>query len=170
MTLGDFFQLMSNNPTVVCFLFIATPLTAFLASIFGKEEGNTTPWKELYSILVYAACIPGIFAITLSVYMFFFDRQPILETNIFTQILPIISMVLTLWLIRKNVDFKDIPGFEKLGGLVMILTAIILTMWVLEKTHIYAITFIPFHYFLLLLVGVLVAVRLGWKQMFKIKA
>ncbi len=167
MTLGEFFDLLSANPAILCFLFVATPLTAFLAGIFSKGEGHLSPWRELYSFLVYMACLPGIFAITLNIYMFFFDRQPILQTNVYTQIIPIISMILTLWIINKSVSFKDIPGFEKLGGLVMILTALIIIMWLLEKMHIFAITFIPFHYFILLLIGILIAVRFGWKRMFK---
>jgi len=167
MTLGDFFQALSDNPTVVCFLFVSVPLTAFLASIFGKNEGAATPWKELYTVLVYLTCIPGIFAITLNVYLFLFERQSVNDVNLYTQVLPIISMVLTLWLIRKNVKLDQVPGFEKLGGLIMILFALIVFMWILEKTHIFAITIIPFSYFVILFVVLLVGIRFGWKRMVK---
>jgi hypothetical protein len=166
MTLGDFLKALSDNPSVVCFLFVAVPLTAFLASIFGKNEGSTSPWKQLYSILVYLTCIPGIFAITLNIYLFLFERQPILDSNIFTQILPVASMILTLWLIRKNVSFEEIPGFDKLGGLILIITAIIIFMWIIEKTHIYAITIVPFSYFVIVLVMLLVIIRFSWKRLF----
>lgn len=167
MTLGDFFQALSDNPSVVCFLFISVPLTAFLASIFGKNEGAASPWKELYSVLVYLTCIPGIFAITLNVYFFLFERQRVNDVNLYTQILPIISMVLTLWLIRKNVKLEQVPGFGKLGGLIMILFALIVFMWILEKTHIFAITIIPFSYFAILFVVLLVGIRFGWKRVMK---
>ncbi len=167
MTLGDFFQALSDNPTVVCFLFISVPLTAFLASIFGKNEGAVTPWKELYTVLVYLTCIPGIFAVTLNVYLFLFERQSVNDVNLYTQVMPIISMVITLWLIRKNVKLDQVPGFEKLGGLIMILFVLIVFMWILEKTHILAITFIPFSYFVVLFVILLVVIRFGWKRMVK---
>lgn len=166
MTLGDFFKALSDNPSIACFLFVAVPLTALLASIFGRNEGAKSPWKQLYATLVYLTSIPGIFAITLNVYLFLFERQPIMETNIFTQILPIASMLLTLWLIRKNVSFEEIPGFDKLGGLIMIITVIIIVMWFLEKTHIYAITVVPISFFLILFVILLVVIRLGWKRMY----
>lgn len=165
MTLGDFFQALSDNPTIVCFLFISVPLTAFLASIFGKEEGAKSPWKELYSILVYLTCIPGIFAVTLNVYLFLFERQRVNDVNLYTQILPIISMVLTLWLIRKNVKLDQVPGFGQLGGLIMILFALIALMWILEKTHIFAFTIIPFSYFVFIFIAILVGIRFGWKRM-----
>ncbi len=169
MTLGDFFEALSANPSIVCFLFVAVPLTAFLASIFGKDEGAKSPWKELYTILIYLTSIPGIFAITLSVYLFLFERQPILDSNIYTQILPIVSMVVTLWLIRKNVSFEEIPGFDKLGGLIMIVATLIIFMWILEKTHIYAITIIPFSYFIIFFIILLVIIRFGWKKMYSRK-
>jgi len=167
MTLGDFFQTLSANYDIVCFLFVSLPLTAFLASIFGKDEGAASPWKELYSALVYFTCVPGIFAITLNVYLFLFERQPINDINLYTQVLPIISMVLTLWLIKKNVRLDQIPGFEKLGGLIMILFALIVFMWILEKTHIFAITVIPFSYFIFLFIVLLVSIRFGWKRLLK---
>ena len=164
MTLGDFFEILANNPSVVIFYFFALPLTAFLASVFGKGEGEISPWKYLYSTLVYLACIPGIFAITLSVYLFMFERQSIMDTNMYTQILPIICMFLTLWLIKRNIAFDAIPGFGKITGLVIIITAIIVLMWIVEKTHIIAITFIPFPLFILLFIVLLVVIRYGWKK------
>jgi len=166
MTLGDFLNALSNNPSIVCFLFGAVPLTALLASIFGKNEGAKTPWKELYSVLIYLTCIPGIFAVSLNVYLFLFERQSIMQTNVFTQILPILSMILTLWLVRRNVRFEQIPGFDKLGGLIMILAALIAFMWILEKTRIFAITFIPFSYFIILFIVLLIIIRVGWKRMY----
>lgn len=88
-----------------------------------------------------------------------------MDTNLFTQVLPIASMILTLWLIRKNVTFDQIPGFDKLGGLILILAAVIIFMWILEKTHIFAITFIPFSYFIILFIVLLIAIRFGWKKL-----
>ena len=147
MTLGQFLDILANNPSVPMFFFIALPLTAFLSSVFGKGEGHMYPWNYTYTALVYLACIPGIFAITLSVYLFLFERQSIMDTNIFTQILPIICMFLTMWLVRRNVEFDQIPGFGKISGLVIIITALITVMWVFEKLHIIAFTIIPFPFF-----------------------
>lgn len=165
MTLGQFLNMLSENPSIPIFFFIALPLTAFLASIFGKDEGHISPWKYMYTTLVYLACIPGIFAVTLCVYMFLFERQSVLDINIYTQILPIICMGVTLWLIKKNVEFDEIPGFGKIPGLIMIITALITLMWISEKMHIIAITIIPFHYFALIFLVILFGVRYGWQKM-----
>lgn len=166
MTLQQFFDLISENPAFVLFYFLALPLTAFLASIFGKGEGHLTPWKQLYCFLMFSAAIPGIFAFILNIYLFLFEQQPIMQTNIYTQILPILIMVLTFWLIRKNVPFELIPGFDRLSGLLMIVMAVLAVMWFLDRLNIIAFTYMPFHYVILLLVGAFVAVRFGVKKAF----
>ena len=166
MTLGQFFQAVSEQPSLVLFYFIALPLTALLASIFGKNESHLSPWKYLYSGLIYFACIPGIFAVTLSVYLFLFERGSIMDMNIYTQVLPILCMLITLWLVRKNVDLKDVPGFDKIGSLVFIITVLICMMWILEKTNIFVFTFMPFYQFVLFFIGFLILVRWGLKRMF----
>ncbi len=165
MTLQEFFDVCSNHPEFIGFYFVALPLTAFLASVFGKGEGHLSPWKYLYTFLVYCATIPGIFAVVLNVYLFLFERQSIMDSNIYTQILPIVIMFFTLWLIKRNVPFEYIPGFNKISGLVMVTFAIIAVMWLLDRTHIFAVTFLPFHYVLLLLVGLFVFARLGLKKL-----
>ena len=101
----------------------------------GKGEGHLTPWKYLYSALVYLVCVPGIFSVTLDVYMFLFEKRSILQTDIYTQILPILSMVITLFIIKRNVNLDAIPGFGKLSGLIMMITATLLIMWGLDRTH-----------------------------------
>lgn len=166
MTLGELFELLSNNPMIILFYFIALPLTAWLAGIFGEKEGHLSPWKYLYCGLIYLACVPGIFAVTLDVYQFLFERRSIYDTDIYTQILPIVSMIATLLLIRTNVDLNDIPGFDRIGGLIMIIFGILVMMWILDRTRILAITFLPFYYVIIILVVLLVAIRLGWSRMF----
>jgi hypothetical protein len=170
MTVGELFELLSQNPSIVLFYFIAVPLTAFLALIFGKDEGTDSPWKYLYSTLVYLICIPGIFAVTLNIYLFLFERISLFEANIYTQVLPIFSMILTLWLIRKNVCFEDIPGFGKLHGLILVLASILSLMWVVDRTHIIAITFMPFYWVFIIFGAMTAGIWLGWNKFFSPKS
>jgi hypothetical protein len=167
MTLGQFFDVVSANEPLLLFYFFAFPLTAFLAGIFGKNEGHLSPWNYLYTFLVYGVSIPGLFAISLAIYLFLFERQSIMATNIYTQILPVICMIVTYSIIRKNVTFKEIPGFNKINSLVFMLSVLIISMWILEKTHILVITFLPFWQFILLFIGLIVFIRFSWHRMFK---
>jgi hypothetical protein len=113
--------------------------------------------------LVYLACIPGIFAVSLSIYLFLFERRSILETNVYTQIVPVLSMVVTLFLIRRNVTLDQVPGFGKLSGLLLVIAAVIALLWILDRMRIFAITFIPFIwivvFFLLIVLIAIVGIR-----------
>jgi len=167
MTLGDFFTLLGENSFYVVLYFTLIPITAMIAGYMGKNEGHLSPWKYLYSTLIYLVCVPGIFAITLNVYKFLFERGSILALNIFTQILPIISMIATLLIIRRTVSLDRVPGFGKLSGMATMILVLFTVMWFLEKTRIYAFTSIPIMYFLLLLIVLLIVFRLGWSKMMR---
>ena len=164
MTLQEFFDWVSFHPGWLLFFFIFIPLSALIAGWIGKGEGHLSPWKYYYSILVYLVCIPGLFAIFLSVYLFLFERLSIMNTNLFTQLLPIVSMVLTLLIVRKNVDLDQVPGFGKLSGLIFMISAILVVMIVIDRTRLLAFTFVRFEYVLLLFVAMLLLARWGWKR------
>ena len=164
MTLGEFFGLMSENPSIVLFYFIALPLCALLAWVFGKGDGDKSPWKYFYCAVIYMACVPGIFAITLSIYQFLFERMPVSEMNIFTQILPVISMILTIWLVMKNVSLDQIPGFGKVSALMVIILVLLAVMWGLDRTRIIAFTGFPFYYIIVILIVMFVVIRAAMKR------
>jgi len=167
MTLQEFLDSCAQNPSLIILYFLCLPLTAFLASIFGKGEADISPWKYLYSVLMYLACIPGIFAITLNIYLFLFERRSVFEADIFSQILPIIIMIITLLLIRRNTCFEDIPGFNRLGGLLLIIGSLLSAMWFLDKTRIVVFSYMPFYVVLIILTVLLIAARFGTKAFFK---
>ena len=167
MTLQDFFNLLAENPFWIVAYFLLIPFTALLAGILGKGEGHLDPWRYLYSTLIYLVCVPGIFAVTLSVYVFIFEPRSIFQTDIYTQILPVVSMIATLLLIRRNVDLNHIPGFDKITGLIMMITAVFAFMWVLDKTHIWVVSYLPFWQGILIFIGLLMVIRWGWGKMAK---
>jgi hypothetical protein len=165
MTLGEFFEHCSNSPVFLLAFFILIPLIALLALFFSKGQGHQSSWKYLYSVLIYLVAIPGIFAVTLSIYLFLFERRSIMETNIYTQVLPVVSMLATFILIWKQVDLDLVPGFDKLSGLVAILTVLIILMWVLDKTHIFSVMIIPFYVVVLMLIVGFFVVRMALRRL-----
>ncbi len=166
MTFQEFFDLLAENPVYILAFFILIPLTAILAGWMGKGEGHLTPWKQLYSTLIYLICVPGIFAVTLSIYLFVFERRSILLTDIYTQILPVLSMVITLMVIRKNVNLDLIPGFDKISGLITIITATLVLMWLVDRTRVWVISFLPFWQAILIFAALLLVVKWGWGKLF----
>lgn len=167
MTLGEFFDWISSKPVLILFYFLSIPLLAILAGVFSKGEGHLSPWKYLYSTLIYMVCIPGIFAVTLSIYFFLFERIPIMDTNLYTQILPILSMIATILIIKKQVSLDLVPGFDKISGLILIIAAMMSLMWVIDKTRIYSITFMPFYVVVLILIAGFFVIRMGLSKLAK---
>ncbi len=165
MTLGEFFELCGDNPGVLLGFFLLIPMIALLALLFSKGQGHLSPWKYLYSVLIYLVAIPGIFAVTLSIYLFLFERRSIMDTNLYTQVIPIVSMLATFILIRKQVDLDLVPGFDKLSGLITIISILMVIMWIIDKTHIYAITFMPFYVVVLILIVGFLLIRFGMKRL-----
>lgn len=165
MTLGEFFEVSSQNPSIIVFYFLAVPLTAALALAFARGSGKESPWKYLYTALIYLTCVPGIFAITLSAYLLIFENKSALDINIYTQVLPILSMALTLWLITRNVSLDDVPGFGKLSGLLLIILGVLIVFWILDKTRLIAFTYIPLQWVILILVIIFAAIRFGIVKM-----
>lgn len=164
MTLQECFNLLSENPILIIFFFCAVPLTAILSGELDRGDGHLSPWKYLYSTLVYLVTIPGLFAVLLTLYLFIFEGRSIMKIDIYTQILPIVSMVLTLWVIRKNVNLEDVPGFDKLSGLMIVILAIMVVFWILDKTRIVAFTHFPFYYIILLFMGLVLVAIYGLRK------
>lgn len=167
MTLGQLFDTLSQNPALIIFYFVALPLSALLGLLLGSGQGHASPWKYFYCAIVYLACVPGIFSITLSLYQFLFERIPVTDLDVFTQVLPILSMFLTLFLVIQNVSLEEVPGFGKLSGLMMLILVLFAFMWILDKTRIIVFTGFPFYLVIILMVAFFVLVRFGINKMIK---
>jgi hypothetical protein len=167
MTLGDFFTAASDQPVYIIFFFVMIPLTALLTGWLAKDEGEDSPWKYLYSAFLYLTCVPGIFAISLQIYLFLFERRSVFDMNVLLEILPVLSMLATILIVRKNVNIDRIPGFDKLSGLVMMIVAALAIMWFVDRTRIYMISFLPIQTVLLIFAGLLLMIRLGWSRLIK---
>ncbi len=167
MTLRDFFEVCAQHPSIPMYYFIAVPATALLSGFFSKGETHLPQWRYLFAGLIYLAFVPGLFAITFNIYQFLFERQSIMEASLILQVLPVVSMLVTWWIITRFISLKNVPGFGHLSGLVMMIFALLAILWFLERTHIWVVTYLPFTTFVLILVGMLIIFRWGWKRLFE---
>jgi hypothetical protein len=166
MTLGDFLRAIAEDPLPATVYFLALPLLALLAGWITGKEAPLSPWKYFFSLLVYAACIPGIFSACLSVYLFLFQRGgSIFNVNLVTQVVPILSMILTLSIIRRHIPFSAIPGFGRLSGLMLGLGVIFFLMYLLDRTRIIAFVYLPVQYLLLIVLACLVVLHYSFRQL-----
>lgn len=167
MTLRDVFAAVSGQPALLFLLLSAIPVGAFLVNMWSGETAEQIyKWRYVYAVLVYLACIPGIFAVTLNVYLFLFERQSIWDMNLAVQVLPILTMVAALLLIRRKIPFDYIPGFGRLSGFLTLIAAVMGVLWLIDRTRLVAIAYIPFAYIAVGFVGLLVLIRFAWSRMF----
>lgn len=164
MTLRDFFEWMAQTPQYVTGYFIALPILALLINWIANGVGHQAPWRYFYGALIYAVCIPGIITIAFNLYLFLFQRKDIMDTNILAQILPVISMFLTLWLIKRNVQYDDIPGFDKMSVFLTIIAVVLLLLWFIDKVHIYSFTYVPLWQMILIFVVLILVIRYSLRR------
>jgi hypothetical protein len=140
MTTRELIQMAGAHWLVLLGLFALPPLAAWLCGVaHGKGNGANPPWKYLYSVLVYLSCVPGTFAAVLTAYTLFFSHENLLDVNPLVYFLPIISMVVTLVFIRKNVAFDLVPGFDRLSGLMVMIGCSFAIALAIQKTNIWIV-------------------------------
>lgn len=166
MTLSQLFAAISENPWPVTLYFLLLPIVTWLIGLISTGSRNVKLWSYVYAVLVYAICIPGVFAVTLNIYLFLFERQSIWQANVILQFLPVISMVLSLILIKSKIPFSLIPGFGKISGFLTLITALIGVMWFLDRIRLVAFTYVPFSVILIGFVATLIAIRFAWSKLF----
>jgi hypothetical protein len=138
MTVRELMALADQHPLVLTAVFASPPVAAFVAGLFhGKDNGGHSPWKYLYAVLVYLACVPGLFAAVATGYALFFGKENLLDAGIVGFFVPVVSMVATLILIRKNVPFDQVPGFDRLSGLMVMIGACFVIALAVDKTRIW---------------------------------
>ena len=115
---------------------VAVPMVGLL---HGRDGGSRSPWRYVYSVLVYLACVPGILAAVLTGYVVFFSRENLLDLDVLVFVAPIVTMTAALLLMRRNVRFADVPGFDRLAGLMVMLAAAFVIALVIARLRVFLV-------------------------------
>lgn len=138
MTIQDLINLLSKHQWVLIIMFCAIPFGALLSvMIQGDRNCSESKIKYLYSVLIYLSCIPGMFSAVLTAYSLFFLRTDLLKVNFLVYILPIISMVATLKIIKRKNSFDDIPGFDRILGLMLMMGVSFVVAFIVYRTVVF---------------------------------
>ena len=168
MTARDLIQLADREPWLPIAVFAAIPLLALLVGlIHGRGNGAGSPWRYVYSVLVYLACVPGMIAVVLIGYSLFFVRENLLDVSLTVYALPIVSMVATLLAIRRQVAFAAIPGFDRLSGLLLTIAASFAIALAIDRSRIWIFFGGSLGKLLLLATAVFLLARSGVHLMFR---
>ncbi len=120
ITFADLFAHLTRYRLPVVIALAATPLAVWLLGR-GLGRYRRASFARLMTVPVYVVVLPGVFVLLVLAYMMFFTGQNLLtEVDVVLAGVPIASMVATLWVIRQFVAFDEIPGFDKLSGMVVL--------------------------------------------------
>ena len=168
MTTRELIHLADHRPLALLGIFVFAPLAAWICGrLHGPNNGGNSPWKYCYSVLVYLTSVPGMFAGVLTAYALFFTGENLLDVSFLVYILPIISMVATLVLIRKSVSFEAIPGFERLSGLMVMIGCSFAIALAIQKTRLWIVFGGSIDRLILLAVGVFALLKWGTYMLFR---
>ena len=165
MTLNDFYHFAATHPGQVIFYFAIIPFAALLAGWMERDEAHLPPWSYLYSALLYLTGIPAILSVALLAYRWLFERGSVMEANLLLLVLPVASFLLTAALTKRQVDLRGLPGFGRLGGMVMMIVGALVIMWMIDRTRIVFFSMVKIQYLLLVFLGLLILIRLGWRRL-----
>jgi hypothetical protein len=143
---------------------ICVPLILRLSH--GRNNGAKAPWKYFYAGIIYIACIPGTFALFFLLYLAVFQSTNILNLSIVSYYLPVLAMVLSLIIIRKIVNFDEIPGFKKILGLMALVLCTFLILLILDRLRIFLFFRGSFLVFLALWIGIFIVIKIGLSWVF----
>ena len=165
MKLADLFVYAQDHPLNVLFYFCLIPFAALLAGWMEREEGHLPPWNYLYSTLIYLVAVPAILAVAYTVYMWLWERQPLGNTDLLLQVLPIVSLLVTFFIVKRQVKIPSLPGFDRLGGLVMMITGAFAIMYFIDRLQIVAFMRLSVSTVLIVFAVLLIVIRFGWRRL-----
>ena len=135
----SFYDLISALQKFRTPLLIAMLLLPIVTWITGKSLTNASKKSgaAFLSIPVFVSVIPGTCCALAVAYLIFIAHVNILrELDLVLGVGPIVCMIATLIAISKIMPFDDIPGFDRLSGLIMTVAVSFVIILIVVKTRI----------------------------------
>ncbi len=167
MTINELMRWLAQYEQLIALGLVALPFVTYGGGALLKA---LAPFLMRYVLAgaIYVAVIPGICMAMVLLYMVFFVRLNLLqEMNLVLHLLPVLSMLVTLWAASRLAPFAMIPGFDRLRGLMLLVGLAFAGLLFVHKAFVGIHFFARFEYLLLLFVGFLVCWRLALARLFK---
>ena len=164
MTIQDIINQYGQYSGFILAFFAVIIVLAVIGRMLMKDRQLKPPVSYAYSVLVYAATIPGIFSVMLVIYNLFLLRSNLLNLNVAVYYVPIIGMIASLVIINSTFPLKQIPGFERLSGLAMVIAIAFIITYVLQRMFFGVLFFGSFSHLILMFLVMVFLLRQGWKR------
>ncbi len=121
MTVQEIVAALTKDRIALLFLFMMLPLVAMLLQKAAPNKGNKAPYNYIYSIIVFAACIPGVISIIIWLDTILFDQKGLWQLDVFVFYLPVLVMLSCMFIIKKATTFSELPWFGELYELLVLI-------------------------------------------------
>lgn len=137
MTIEDLLTYITNDKAALFLFFILLPIATILITAISGGRSLEKPYSYLYSILLFAVCIPGVLSITLWVYSMFFERKAIWQLPFFVYYLPIIIMAICIYILKKKrISIQRLPWTGELYEFLVLLIITFASILIIMKLQI----------------------------------
>jgi len=162
MSIQELIQQSTQYSQWLIAYFAMLPIFALALGFMHRDgKGSDAPWKYVYSVLIYLSAFPGMCAVALIGYQLFFLKGNLLDVNAAVYFLPVVSMVVTLALIARNVTLIDIPGFDRLSGLLIAMLFSVVLAIVIMKTRILVVFYGSVFWFFMMIIFIFVVIKVA---------
>ncbi len=165
MTISKLIEWANHHPIHVSTYMILIPVLALIATLSIGRINRRSPLRYIYSVIMYATCVPGVLAIVLCCYTVGLQRLDILKVNILAYFLPIASMAVTIKIIGRKTRMTDIPGFKRLSGFMLMIGATFVIVFILQRLFIGVIFFGTLQSLFLLFIVLYVSIKIAWDRL-----
>ncbi len=167
MTVQDFIDWFGNNPNLVLGYFIVIIVISLLGLLVVNRRNFKPPVNYFYGLLIYAVTIPGLLALILLLYSFFFLKVNLLQVDLIAYFVPLVATLITLVIINKTVPMSRIPGFGKLSGLFLIVMITFVITYILQRMF-FGVFFVGrFQYLVIFFLALLFGLKIAWDRIVK---
>ncbi len=137
ITLEDILMTISSDWQILVSGMLAVTLIGCLIT-HALKRVNQTAANRFISVPFYITVVPGVFFTLVLLYLLFFTSKNLLTVPAFYYF-PTGNMIVSLFIFSKIINFKNIPGFDRLSGFLLFLTVTFSVVLLVFKLRIIAI-------------------------------
>lgn len=165
MSIDDLLRLSEAYSWYIIGYLVALPLLTFLLSKMYTKTPRINFLDYTFSTIIYLVSIPGLFSICLVTYSLLFVHENLLRVNLMIYFLPLVSMLLTFFVIGSATSFARLPGFKRLSGLMLLLAMVFAVLFFLYRLRIHVLFFGSISNLLFIGIGVFVLMKIAISRM-----
>ena len=167
-TLEEILINISNEWMLLISVMILITIIGFTVSLLLKRMGRGKAAEIFISVPFYIIVVPGVFFTLILLYLLFFTSKNLMSVPVF-YFFPALHMAVSLFAFSKIIDFKDIPGFDRLSGFILFLAISFSIVLLIFKLRIIALVWFSPVYVLVIVFLLYLLWKAGLKKFLRKK-